>query len=259
MSTCGLHIHISRAPFGEDNVSKLIYLVHKHWPMFVKFSRRGAGDRLDRYARRYGGISSVKDADDRRRSLYPDHDSRYRCVNIVNPNTVEIRIFKGTLKPATLFAAIEFVDTLVKRIPTLSVQETEAISWGDLIVSNYPELNAYLADMDLLNAGLSATSPVDDGVAADAANSVPIRRVSRPTRPRSLSFENVSTNRCGPAGNPFHAEAIWNSFGLDTCETSDLGITGDGGASRMAHASSQDVLSFITHAQGERSTTGRSA
>jgi hypothetical protein len=39
--------------------------------------------------------------------------SRYQAVNLLNDETIEFRIFKGTLKQTSLFSAIEFCEAIV--------------------------------------------------------------------------------------------------------------------------------------------------
>ncbi len=40
--------------------------------------------------------------------------NRYEAINLQNGRTVEFRIFKGTLKEATFFMSLEFVDAVVE-------------------------------------------------------------------------------------------------------------------------------------------------
>ena len=150
-NTCGLHVHISREPFGEENVSKLIYIVHRFWPQFLRFSRRGPLDRLDRYAALYRNIRTVAAADRIRRTTPSYHDARYRAVNLTNPKTVELRFFKGTLNPVAFFATLQMCNLLVQKLPSMSVEACESITWNELVSGAPTELHAYLYDMGLMN------------------------------------------------------------------------------------------------------------
>lgn len=150
-NTCGLHVHISREPFGEENVSKLIYIVHRFWPQFLRFSRRGPLDRLDRYAALYRNIRTVAAADRIRRTTPSYHDARYRAVNLTNPKTVELRFFKGTLNPVAFFATLQMCNLLVQKLPSMSVEACESITWNELVSGAPTELQAYLYDMGLMN------------------------------------------------------------------------------------------------------------
>ena len=58
-STCGLHVHVSRAAFGETEaqqdaaIARVLYFFEKHWEELLKFSRR-TPRQLERWAARYG-------------------------------------------------------------------------------------------------------------------------------------------------------------------------------------------------------------
>jgi hypothetical protein len=41
------------------------------------------------------------------------HEDRHEAINLMNKETVEFRIFKGTLKPQSFFKALEFCDALL--------------------------------------------------------------------------------------------------------------------------------------------------
>src|SRR5690606_36382259 len=58
--TCGLHIHISREAFGSDHetqldrIHRLLYIVEKFWPYWLKLSRRNELS-MKQWAARYLG------------------------------------------------------------------------------------------------------------------------------------------------------------------------------------------------------------
>ena len=68
------------------------------------------------------------------------------AVNLANENTVEIRIFRGTLNIRTFFATLQLVKTLVERAIEIGydAQRANEITWAELVKSNYTELNEYL-------------------------------------------------------------------------------------------------------------------
>lgn len=57
------------------------------------------------------------------------HGGRYTCVNLQNRNTVEFRMFRGTLKPNTIFATLELLDRICDLAICLSDEELKAIAW----------------------------------------------------------------------------------------------------------------------------------
>ncbi|MGN0597949.1 MAG: hypothetical protein ACI4J1_11555 [Ruminiclostridium sp.] len=58
---------------------------------------------------------------------------RYTCVNITNWNTVEFRMFRGTLKVNTIIATLELVDHICTLANILDDNEITALSWTDFV------------------------------------------------------------------------------------------------------------------------------
>lgn len=112
-TTCGLHIHISRKPFSDNSVAnyeaKIALAFEKFWGEWVTFSRRKESS-LNQWASRYD-VTTIEELNDEMRTA-----SRYHSVNVRNSNTVEIRIFRGTLKVETIKATIWAVATIAERI-----------------------------------------------------------------------------------------------------------------------------------------------
>ena len=161
-STCGLHIHIGRNDLGEtpeaqeEVISRIMFFFESHWNEIFRFSRRGEYA-VNRWASRYGYKDRPKDIlEDAKKT----RKGRYTCVNITNLNTVEIRIFKGTLKWNTFMAAIELVDAICDNAIRLSDEELHKQSWIDFVLSidpDYTELIKYLKEKRLY-----VNEPVED-------------------------------------------------------------------------------------------------
>lgn len=154
-NTCGLHIHVNRKTFGytremqEDAISRVLYFVEHHWNELLKFSRR-TEDQMRRWAARYGYKNNPKEILDHAKS---DYDNRYTCVNITNYETVEFRMFRGTLKYNTLIATLELVDKICDIAINLSDDELQKISWSEFVMSldecDHRELITYLKERRL--------------------------------------------------------------------------------------------------------------
>jgi len=155
--TCGLHIHISRDAFGDDenertyNIAKFLFLVEKHYNKMLRFSRRTASD-MERWAERYGLEPHDTPASLIEKAKGKD---RYHIVNFSNRQTVEIRAFRGTLNAETFFATLQLVKVLF-RVATeregafksiCEVEWTYICKMAEL--SNYEELVSYLKRRDL--------------------------------------------------------------------------------------------------------------
>lgn len=73
--------------------------------------------------------------------------SRYESLNITNPNTVEIRIFRGTLDPAGFFKNLEFVHALyyyTKDESPVKMTWANFSAWVRANPSDYPALINWL-------------------------------------------------------------------------------------------------------------------
>ncbi len=147
--TCGLHIHINRAALGEtveeqeNTIGRIVYFFEKHWDQILRFSRRTEGQ-ANRWAARYG-CSTVNPKE----SLKGAKDSclgRYTAVNLANQFTIELRIFRGTLRYETFVATLQFVDKLCHDAIELSDEQFQTMTWNDFTASvkNMPELMEYL-------------------------------------------------------------------------------------------------------------------
>ena len=155
-STCGLHIHCSKNALGKDHeereaaIGRIVFFVEKNWWELVKFSRRKP-EHIDRWAARYETISST--AKETYKKAKDKHQSRYVAVNYTNETTVELRLFRGTLRYKTFLAALELVERICVLATKLSDKEFEEMSWSDFVIgideNRYPELIQYLKEKRL--------------------------------------------------------------------------------------------------------------
>ena len=151
--TCGLHVHISRAAFGETeaeqdaSIARILFFVEKHWEELLKFSRR-TQRQLERWAARYGYKERPKDILDHAKKGYGA--GRYTCVNLQNDATIEIRIFRGTLKLNTFIATLQLIDRICDVALFMSDDEIKGMSWTTFVSGcTQPELVQYLKERRL--------------------------------------------------------------------------------------------------------------
>ena len=151
--TCGLHVHINRTPFGnteseqEAAIARVLYFFEKFWEELLKFSRR-TQRQLDHWAARYGYKERPKDILGQAKG----HNSagRYTAVNLTNRDTVEFRMFRGTLKYSTLIATLELLDNICEMAVYLTDKDVQGLSWTSFIVGcTQPELVQYLKERRL--------------------------------------------------------------------------------------------------------------
>lgn len=142
--TCGLHVHVSRSAFrGSSTLTS-----EAHQLRFLKFiydnqrqSCRIAGRQSD-YARwddKGNLIAKVKEG--------VNSAGHYSAINTENYETIEIRIFKGSLRKERVLSAIEFVHAVVEYTRSLRiVPKNKPLSWSRFVAwllnesNNYPNL-----------------------------------------------------------------------------------------------------------------------
>ena len=131
-----MHVHVNRSAFGETRerqeevVARIVHFVEKNWWEMVKFSRRTESN-LNRWAARYCSISeevqeTYKKAKDKRLG-------RYVAVNLENYDTIEFRLFRGTLRYKTFAATLQLVEQICKLAINLTDKEFERLSWSDFV------------------------------------------------------------------------------------------------------------------------------
>ena len=64
---------------------------------------------------------------------------RYYAVNLSNDDTIEFRLFRGTLNPNSFFATLELVNAIV--CYSRSDESIDRMTWDDLLVTD--RLKAY--------------------------------------------------------------------------------------------------------------------
>lgn len=158
--TCGLHVHVNRDSFGdtldkrEGNIARVLYIVEKYWGEMLKFSRRTEAQ-LNRWAARYG----YKDNPNEFIDLVKNYgEGRYSSVNLCNANTIEFRIFRGTLKYNTIIATLQLVNHICDLAVNASNETIHALTWS-AFVHDYctePELIQYLKER-----GIYVNEPVE--------------------------------------------------------------------------------------------------
>lgn len=154
-STSGLHIHINRSSFGEcvdvqeRVVARILYFFENNWSELLRFSRR-TNEQLNRWAKRYGWKEAPMEIlDDAKKRC----GGRYSCVNITNYSTIEIRIFRGTLKYNTIIATLQLVDAICDVALFMSDEDIKNLGWSSFVMGldseKYTELIRYLKERRL--------------------------------------------------------------------------------------------------------------
>ena len=166
--TCGIHIHVSRAGFGDDK--KYGAGAHMHRFLNLIYSNQDLYEALaGRSSDRWASFHDIEKTD----HLYVDgsfvegkmkrsftekinrsgHSERYSAVNTKNYHTLEIRIFRGSTNGALIKAHLDLAHASVEYTRVMSVSQVRdgALSPNNFIAyikENeilYPELVSRLA------------------------------------------------------------------------------------------------------------------
>ena len=160
--TCGLHIHISRTGFnGGSHMHRFLSLVYGNESAYSTLAGRN-GSRWAKFDDVMHERRMIYDTDAQiwRNSPKPAfrtykakikdgrNTDRYSAVNTQNANTLEMRIFRGSLKESTVKACLDLAHASVEYTRTLTVKQVRdgALQWGAFhdYISARPELYAEL-------------------------------------------------------------------------------------------------------------------
>jgi len=143
--TCGLHVHLSRAGLGFTNsirdatLSNMILFVWHHWEQVRKLSRRTDGQMQWCQPNHEAVLdfepSKVEDA---------KRVGRHVVLNNTNADTIELRLFRGTLNLTTLFATLQFAHRLVTYCRGKEAIDVVTGSWASFTTDLPQELLTYL-------------------------------------------------------------------------------------------------------------------
>ena len=157
----GLHVHVGRAQLGrtdaerDETIRKVQVLFALYTAELTRFSRRrrscleqwapidSLGVTPDDIRHASSGAQLASWASACVPAYRSNHNDRYTAVNVTNSATVEIRIFRGTLKRDTLIAAIQLVSNVF--------EYAMAHDWADIPASTWADVAAYKPHKELVN------------------------------------------------------------------------------------------------------------
>jgi hypothetical protein len=146
--TCGLHIHISRNGFnGGSHQHRFLQLVYNNKDFYEVMAGRSSSNWA-----KFDDIYDHAGKKTFRHKLNREGSDRYAAVNTNNRNTLEMRIFRGSLNTGYIKACIDLAHASVEFTRTMSVPEVrnnklDCINLIQYIRERaelYPSLNARL-------------------------------------------------------------------------------------------------------------------
>jgi hypothetical protein len=131
-STCGMHVHMTRKAFKKLHLLKFVTFVKENDAFTLRVSQRKYKSSMDQWAKthyeesRYdpwrGECVAASIASHLKHTNGATGD-RYTAVNLENENTIEVRIFRGTLNPAGFWKNVEFCLALYAFTENASLRE----------------------------------------------------------------------------------------------------------------------------------------
>jgi hypothetical protein len=133
--TCGLHFHVTH-PHDDDIIDRIILIMETYKQELITFSRRTSGQ-IESWCKFLSDVTQDGDC----KSLYfikknKETSSRYMALNLTNYNTIEFRLFRGTLNFDTFMASVELVNNIVTLCSNLDIP-VEEITWDRLTETQY--------------------------------------------------------------------------------------------------------------------------
>jgi len=160
--TCGIHVHIDARTFGGSSAHlyRFTQFIYRNERPLTRVAGRGSVS----YSRYFSDpdnrrIILVADIKDRKR--YGGAGERYMAINLCNRNTIEVRMFRGSLNAERIVANIEFLHALVEYTREMTTQDAYAggmkfdvfAHWALMRRDTYPSLASLILDkFDMANA-----------------------------------------------------------------------------------------------------------
>ena len=150
--TCGLHVHIDRRAFTDrTHLLAFTYLINRNENMCRHIAGRNSHYGIVNESAKIDNVLTIK-----RRHSDARGGDRYNAVNLQNTHTVEIRMFKGSLKVERVRSAIQFCHASVEYTRSIRsganasvmLRPEEFASWVRK-QGKYPDLVQYLPDFQI--------------------------------------------------------------------------------------------------------------
>ena len=135
-TTCGFHVHVGRHFFGNQEkecIDRLIYVFEKYRQQLEVFSRRKNFNWCEFPSVRVGHPVEWSKLDEVKKLDKYNFEGHHSAINVENWNTIEFRIFKGTLNFTTYYATLEFVNNLIHYVKDKTDEEVEQGNFRDIL------------------------------------------------------------------------------------------------------------------------------
>ena len=107
--TCGLHVHIDKKDVSLFHACKMVFFINdSNNQKLIRDIARRSNHHYAKIGNKKASYQWLKDARGYDNPLNRLNDDRTEALNFQNPNTIEFRLFKGTLRYETIMACLEF-------------------------------------------------------------------------------------------------------------------------------------------------------
>lgn len=128
-TTCGMHVHVSRMAFvNKAHLWRFAWMFNTNPHNFKIFAGRDSGQWASFEGQKRAASKIIAGKSN-------GYVERYTAVNLSNPYTVEIRIFRSSLLPRRIMANLGMVDCVVEFTRNMSVKDVteHRDSWQDFV------------------------------------------------------------------------------------------------------------------------------
>ena len=133
---CGIHVHISKDSVSKIDAWKMVYFMHKCSRQIHKFTQRTVEQRNDWANYRSPAYMGLPTSALAMSESYPQNSQRYSALNFL-PNTIEFRVFRGTLDHTRFVATLEFVKVLREYVGSCGINHFMSRTNNDIWNSFY--------------------------------------------------------------------------------------------------------------------------
>jgi len=149
--SCGIHIHLSKNVFTTSHLYNFLKIIYAN-PNFTKLiSQRGKMG-----LSRWSNITNESGEETIKRKANTKYSSeKYTAVNLIHPDTVEVRIFRGTLHEGSFYKNIEYLQALFEFTEVITKQESltveNYIKYVSINKDRFPDLYDFLKSRGQMN------------------------------------------------------------------------------------------------------------
>ena len=119
---CGLHIHVNKNFFNSrDDILKVVLFFYKCFNRIKWFAKRRDRDCAEFCKRWKQSLVDYVEKSKGSVEIAENNDDRYSCINLQNYDTMEFRIYRGTLNYNRFLASLLFTDAICHFVKSYSI------------------------------------------------------------------------------------------------------------------------------------------